>query len=115
LEFQITLKKSVIVNLTETIAANFVSVQLEHANNQTVRSRLWMLQACWEYAKGKYKIADLNPWSVHIAKIKSGESKKVKPFPAIEVQAILNAFKHHQHYSHYYSLSSQEMGIGTKE
>jgi integrase len=90
--------------LTETIAANFVSVQLEHANNQTVRSRLWMLQACWDWAKGKYKIADTNPWSAHIAKIKSGESKKVKPFSAIEVQAILNAFKHHQYYSHYYPL-----------
>ncbi|MDX1977188.1 MAG: tyrosine-type recombinase/integrase [Pseudanabaenaceae cyanobacterium bins.68] len=90
--------------LTEAIASNFVAVQLEHANNQTVRSRLWMLQACWDWAKGKYKIADTNPWSAYITKVKSNESKKVNPFSAIEVQAILNAFKHHQYYSHYYPL-----------
>jgi integrase len=100
--------------VTENLAGNFVALQLEQVTNGTAKARLWLLQSCWEWARGKYQIADTNPWTAHIPKIKVSESKRVKPFSATEIQLILNAFKCDRYYAHYYPLVSFLFGTGCR-
>jgi integrase len=100
--------------VTENLAGNFVALQLEQVTNGTAKARLWLLQSCWEWARGKYQIADANPWTAHIPKIKVSDSKRVKPFSATEIQLILNAFKCDRYYSHYYPLVSFLFGTGCR-
>ncbi|WP_051023642.1 hypothetical protein [Synechococcus sp. PCC 7502] len=75
--------------VTENLAGNFVALQLERVSSRTAKERVWLLQSCWEFARGKYQIADANPWTVHIPKIKTTETKRVKPFSTTEIQLIL--------------------------
>ncbi len=72
------------------------------------------MQSCWEWAKGKYQIAESNPWSSHIQRIKPSETKRVKPFTSSEIQLILNAFQGDRYYSHYYPLVSFLFGTGCR-
>ena len=100
--------------VTENLAGNFVALQLERVTSRTAKERIWLLQSCWEWAKGKYQIAESNPWSSHIQKIKPSESKRVKPFTATEIQLILNAFKGDRYYSHYYPLVKFLFGVACR-
>jgi integrase len=100
--------------VTENLAGNFVAVQLERVTSRTAKERVWLLQSCWEWARGKYQIADTNPWTAHIPKIKVSESKRVKPFSATEIQLILNAFKCDRYYSHYYPLVKFLFGVACR-
>jgi integrase len=53
--------------VTPTKAANFTSVLLESVCNRTAKEYLWMLKSCWDWAKGKYQIAEENPWLSQVA------------------------------------------------
>ena len=90
--------------VTENLAGNFAALQLETCSSRTVKERLWLLKSCWEWAKGKYHVGEDNPWRSQIERIKPSQSKKVKPFTIPEIQLILNTFKNHSDYSHYYGL-----------
>lgn len=83
------------------IAGNFTSALLEQASNHTVKTYLYLLSACWEWAKGKYHVSE-NPWSDCITKIKPHQTKRVKPFNEGEIRAILAGFQSNRYYSHYY-------------
>jgi integrase len=56
--------------VTKFLAGNFVALQLDQVSSQTAKERIWLLQSCWEWAKGRYQIAESNPWSSHILRIK---------------------------------------------
>jgi integrase len=100
--------------VTENLAGNFVALQLERVSSRTAKERLWLLQSCWEWAKGKYQIAESNPWSSHIQRIKPSETKRVKPFTSSEIQLILNAFQCDRYYSHYYPLVKFLFGVACR-
>jgi len=100
--------------VTESKAGDFTALQLEQVTNRTAKARLWLLQSCWDWAKGRYQIAESNPWTAHIHKIKPSESKRVKPFTSSEIQLILNAFKGDRYYAHYYQLVYFLFGTGCR-
>lgn len=87
--------------VTDTIAKNTVSVMSETLTGQTVKTYLFALRACWDWARGKYHLADSNPWSECIDRVKVEPSKRVKPFTIPELQTIISAFKNHPQYCHY--------------
>jgi integrase len=92
--------------VTEATAKDAISKWSESASSQSIKTYLGYLKACWEWAKGKYHTADLNPWSKCLDRARSrgntGQSRKrVKPFTIAELQAIIAAFKSHPHYSRY--------------
>lgn len=73
----------------------------EALKGQTVKTYLFALRACWDWAKGKYHLAASNPWTDCIDRVKTQPSKRVKPFTIPELRAIITGFKTHPQYSHY--------------
>jgi integrase len=87
--------------VTEATAGNFAAVLLECVSNRTAKEYLWMLASCWDWAQGRYHVADENPWTGQIQRIKPNPQQRVKPFTAAEIQAIIGALRSSPHYSHY--------------
>jgi integrase len=87
----------------ERLSGNFAAYLSERVSAVTVKSYLYTLSACWDWATDKYRIAPENPWPAQIARIKPQPKQKVKPFTTAEVRAILAAFALDRYYSHYYA------------
>jgi integrase len=92
--------------VTTATAKTAISKWSESASSQSIKTYLDYLRACWNWAKGKYHTADLNPWVECLDRARSrgneGQSRqRVKPFTINELQAIIAGFKSHSHYSHY--------------
>jgi integrase len=87
--------------VNDSIAKNAVAVMTETLSGQTVKTYLFLIRACWDWAKDKYHLTDANPWADCIGRVKVQSTKQVKPFTIAELQAIIAAFKAHSHYSHY--------------
>ena len=92
--------------ITESAARAAIAQWSESASSQSIKTYLFLLQACWEWSKGKYHTADPNPWAECLDRARSkgneGPSRQqVKPFTIAELQSIIAGFKSHPHYSHY--------------
>jgi integrase len=91
--------------LTETMAKNAISQWSESASNTTIKSYLYYLKACWDWAKGKYHVPDTNPWESSLERSRSRKSpppqKTDVPFTVAELTAIIRAFDRHPNYCHY--------------
>jgi integrase len=95
-------------------AGNYAAMLLERLTARTVKERLWMLASCWEWAQGRYHVADENPWTAQVQRIKPQPSQRVKPFTAAEIVAILGAFRRSPHYSHYSDFVYFLFGTGSR-
>ena len=51
--------------VTESVAKDVVDRWLDSALSRTVKSYLYYLKACWDWAKGKYHTAEINPWEMN--------------------------------------------------
>jgi integrase len=87
--------------VNDSIAKNAVAVMTETLSGQTVKTYLFLIRACWDWSKGKYHLADSNPWGDCIGRVRVQPTKQVKPFTIAELQAIIAAFKAHPQYCHY--------------
>ena len=85
----------------DSIAKNAVAVMTKTLSGQTVKNYLFLIRACWDWAKEKCYLTDSNPWGDCIGRVKVEPSKQIKPFGIAELQAIIAAFRAHPHYSHY--------------
>jgi integrase len=69
--------------------------------DNTVKSYLWILRACWDWAVKDYDVVSPNPWAVILPKIKGSHIAPSKAFTAKEVRAILAGFYSSEYYRHY--------------
>jgi integrase len=100
--------------VSNAIAGNFVGICLERLTARNAKERVWLLKSCWDWARGKYHIAEDNPWTSSLARIKPQTRPQVKPFAATEVKAILSAFETHPNYKHYYPFVAFLFGTGCR-
>lgn len=56
--------------VTDRLAGDFTATLIERASGVTVKSYLYLLAACWDWAKDKYHVVESNPWTTHICRIK---------------------------------------------
>jgi integrase len=88
--------------VSESIAKNAVAMMGGSLSGQTVKTYLFLIRACWEWAKGKYHLAEgSNPWENCIDRVKVYPQQQPKPFTIAELQAIISGFGSHPQYSHY--------------
>jgi integrase len=92
--------------VTESVAQDVTARWLESASSKTVKSYLYYLKACWDWAKGKYHTAESNPWDKCLATaITRGHNatnrQQKRPFTGGELTSILAAFSAHPNYSYY--------------
>lgn len=80
----------------------------------TAKARIWLLVSCWDWAKGKYHIAEENPFKGLADRFRSQQKKPKKPFSYVEVRAILEEFRSSQYYSHYADFATFLLGVGTR-
>lgn len=69
--------------------------------NNTVKSYLWILRMCWDWAARDYDVATPNPWAVVLPKVKSSRVKDTRAFTSEEIQRILASCYAHPRYCHY--------------
>jgi integrase len=100
--------------VTDATASNFAALTLESVSNRTGKEYLWMLKSCWDWAKARYHVADENPWTAQIPRIKPNPQQRVKPFTAAEIQAIIGAFRSSPHYQHYADFVVFLFGVGCR-
>jgi integrase len=91
--------------VTESVAEKVVARWAESASVQTIKSYLYYLKGCWDWAKDKYHVVDPNPWDDCLIRSRSRgnskPSKQAKPFTIAELQAIIAAFANNPYYAHY--------------
>jgi integrase len=102
------------VSVSDRVAGDFAAYLLELVCDRTAKEYLWMLQSCWDWAKGKYHVTEQNPWSATIARIKPQPKQKVKPFTTAEIKAILCAFEGDRYYRHYHPFVAFLFGVGCR-
>jgi integrase len=100
--------------ISERAAGDFAAYLTEHVSATTAKTYLYSLAACWDWARGKYHLAEGNPWPDQVKRIKPQVRQKVKPFTAAEVKAILTGFQTDRHYRHYYPLVAFMFGVGCR-
>jgi integrase len=49
--------------VTESVAKDTIARWSETASNGSIKTYLFLLRACWNWGRGKYHMADTNPWS----------------------------------------------------
>jgi integrase len=98
----------------ERLAGNYAALLLERLTARTAKERLWMLAACWNWAQGRYHVAEDNPWTAQVQRIKPPPQQGVKPFSAAEIMAILTAFRSSRHYCHYADFVAFLFGVGCR-
>ncbi len=79
----------------------FATVAEKNLSGRTAKERIWLLHSAWEWAKDKYQISDVNPWSGIARRFQISPKQSVKPFTIDELRAILAAFADHPSYRHY--------------
>ena len=93
--------------VTESVAEKVVARWAESASVQTIKSYLYYLKGCWDWAKDKYHVVEPNPWDDCLIRSRSRgnskPSKQKKPFTIAELQAIISAFAfaNNPYYAHY--------------
>jgi len=98
------LKEKPAHQVTDAIAKSAVVLMGECLAKQTVKTYLFLIRACWNWAaQGKYNFADSNPWgdSLDLSKDRSLEAERVKFFTTAELQTIIGAFSSHPKYCFY--------------
>jgi integrase len=96
-------------------AEEFAEVCRQTVTDSTARARIWLLQSCWEWADGKYRLASkINPWEGIANRFKVSNSQKVKPFSIKELQAILKEFTDHPKHCHYHDFVSFLINTGCR-
>jgi integrase len=69
---------------------------------------------CWNWAKGKYHVAEENPFRGLATRFKSQEKKPPQPFSALKVRAILDGFRASAYYSPYTDFVAFLFGAGCR-
>ena len=90
--------------ITEAVAKDTIARWSESACNQSIKTYLFLLRACWDWAKGKYHLAEgSNPWGECLDRVQrnNAQTQPKKPFSVLEFQSIVTAFANHPQYKHY--------------
>jgi integrase len=93
--------------------ADFCAKTIEPA---TAKARISLIVSCFDWAKGKYHVAEENPFADLSDRFHHSHSKQSEPHPftAEEVRAILSGFRSSQYYAHYTDFVSFLFGTGCR-
>jgi integrase len=95
-------------------AERFADICTKVLQPSTSKARIWLLVSCWDWAKGKYHVAEENPFRGLDTRFKSQQKKPPQPFSALEVRAILDGFRSSKYYSPYADFVAFLFGVGCR-
>jgi integrase len=97
-------------NIAEKFADNLVGRMAA----DTAKQRIWLLKSCWDWAKDRYQVAEVNPWLGISDRFQAQPKDQVEPFTKDEVFAILQGFRDSHYYVHYLDFVMFLLGTGCR-
>jgi integrase len=95
-------------------AVGFADVCADTLTPATAKARIMLLKSAWEWGKGRYELADENPWVGIASRFKSIPVQPVAAFTLDEAKKIIQGFKDSRYYSHYADYVVFRLGMGTR-
>ncbi|MFM2303245.1 MAG: hypothetical protein RLZZ135_654 [Cyanobacteriota bacterium] len=95
-------------------AISFADVCGDTLTPGTAKARIMLLKSAWEWGKGRYQLADENPWVGIATRFKSLPVQPVAAFTRDEAKKIIEGFRNNRYYSHYADFVAFRLGMGTR-
>ena len=93
---------------------SFLDVCWDALKPNTAKTRIWLLKAAWDWARGKCELPDLNPWDGVAERFKSLPVQPVPAFSKDEVRKILDGFRTSPHYANYLDYVRFRLSMATR-
>jgi integrase len=100
-------------SVTLSVAESFVEWLQGRNSERTLKERLQLLRACWEWAI-EQGILESNPWSDLVVRVKIPPKQKSKPFTLEEIRAIIESFRSDRYYDYYADFVEFLFGTGCR-
>ncbi|MEG4231002.1 phage integrase SAM-like domain-containing protein [Microcoleus sp. Pol11C3] len=101
------------ISVSETVAEKFRDWLLFDRSLEpvTVRERIVMMNACWEWAQKKKLVLE-NPWEE--VKVSVAPKQRPEPFTLTEINAIVQKFRSDSNLKHYADYVEFKFGVGLR-
>jgi integrase len=96
------------------LAVRFADVCGSTLTPQSAKTRTMLLKSAWDWAKGRYQLADENPWTGIAARFKSIPVQPVAAFTKDEAEKIIAGFRNNRYYSHYADFVMFRLNMATR-
>jgi integrase len=104
-------KNKTSLSVSETVAENFRDWLAQKLEPITVRERIVMMNACWEWAQKKKLVLE-NPWAE--VKVSVAPKQRPQPFTLAEISAIVQKFRSDSNRCHYADYVEFKFGVGLR-
>ncbi|MBL1176642.1 tyrosine-type recombinase/integrase [Pantanalinema sp. GBBB05] len=97
-------KEKKVSSITEGRVEDFYDYLLNQRGMapRTIKDRFTSLSSCWNWGIENQLIDPPNPWAAVKKEIKAPPRNQPHPFTTAECEKILEGFRTHQHFAHYY-------------
>ena len=99
------------IAVTETVAESFRDYLSQKLEPVTVRERMVMMNACWEWALKKRLVTE-NPWTE--VKVSVPPKQSPQPFTLTEINSIVHKFRSDPNLSNYADYVKFKFGVGLR-
>ena len=104
-------KNKTSLSVSETVAENFRDWLAQKLEPITVRERIVMMNACWEWAQKKKLVLE-NPWAE--VKVSVAPKQRSQPFTLAEISAIVQKFRSDSNRCYYADYVEFKFGVGLR-
>ena len=101
-------------NVDKRRATGFADVCGDTLTPGTAKARIMLLKSAWEWGRGRYQLADENPWVGIASRFKSIPVQPVAAFTKDEAKKIIDGFRSSRYYSHYADFVVFRLNMGTR-
>jgi integrase len=95
-------------------AVSFADVCGDTLTPGTAKARIMLLKSAWEWGRGRYQLADENPWVGIATRFKSIPVQPVAAFTKDEAIKIIEGFRNSRYYSHYADFVLWRLNVGVR-
>jgi integrase len=95
-------------------AVKFADVCSDTLTPGTANARIMLLNSAWEWGRGRYQLADENPWVGIATRFKSIPVQPVAAFTLDEAKKIIEGFRNSRYYSHYADFVFFRLGMAAR-
>ncbi len=97
--------------VTETVSENFRDYLAQKLEPVTVRERIILMNACWEWGQKK-KLVTENPWAE--VKVSVAPKQRPEPFTLAEISSIVHKFRSDLNLINYADYVEFKFGVGLR-
>ncbi|MEG4960326.1 MULTISPECIES: tyrosine-type recombinase/integrase [unclassified Microcoleus] len=104
-------KSKTAISVSESVGLKFKEFLAQKLEPVTVRERIVLINACWEWALKKKLVLE-NPWAD--VKVSVPPKQRPEPFTLTEISAIVQKFRSNSNLKHYADYVEFKFGVGLR-